>query len=253
MSQPWPEVAVILITRNAADVLGGALDSVPAGAEIVVADDRSDDGTPDLARRRGARVIPQDPERLAAANGNFDIARNDAARHATRPWWFFLDADERISPALADEVAARLPQEACAAFDMPRINRFWGRPVRLLGEDRQTRLVRRGLGRFPDGPLHQKMVIEGRIDRLAAPLIHENIRNWRDVRLRFERYVPVEARQLPFVPARRVATEGLGHFVYYYRDQGAWRDGALGLMVSLIYAAYRVAVLREARRRASHA
>ncbi len=246
---PWRDISVVLITRNAAAVLDGALASIPAGAEVIVADDGSTDGTCDLASRRSARVVPQDPVRLAAARGNFDVARNGAARHATRPWWLFLDADERITPALAIEIAAALPTAGKAGFDMPRTNLFWGRPVRLLGEDRQIRLVRRGLGRFPDGALHQKMIVDGDIGRLAAPLLHENVRNWRDVRERFHRYVPVEAAHLTMRPTRRqVAASAVWHLAHYYGTMGAWRDGARGLLVSCIYAAYHAAVLHAARR-----
>ena len=250
----WSSISVILITREAAGVLGPALDSIPREAEVIVADDTSSDGTAGLARARGATVVAQDPAVLAAAHGNFDVARNAAASHATRDWWFFLDADERMTPELAAEVAAARPAPACAAFDLPRTNRFWGRPVRLLGDDRQVRLVRRGRGRFPEGPLHQKMVVEGEVAHLAAALLHDHIRSWRDVRERFRRYVPVEAAAIPARPSwPAILQAGAGHFVYYARTMGAWRDGARGLLVAAIYAAYRMAVLRAARRLPKHA
>ena len=98
-------MSVVIIARDAAHVLSGALASVPGQAEVVVADGASRDATPAVARAHGAHVVTQDLSAVSEAGGNFNVARNAAARHASREWVFFLDADERITPALAGEIA----------------------------------------------------------------------------------------------------------------------------------------------------
>lgn len=246
----WSRVSVVVITRDAERELPAALASVPAAAEIIVADGASRDATVTVARAHGARVIAQDLTAVAAAGGNFDLARNHAASHARRDWIFLLDADERIPPALAAEISESVAGEECAAFDMPRVNLFWGRPVRLLGEDRQLRLVRRGRGRFAGRELHRRMRVDGSIGHLSAPLVHDNVTSWRDVARRFRRDVPIQAAALP-APPRLLETCRIPPrmFRYYYWTNGAWRDGLRGFAASLAYALYEGAIAAVAMRR----
>lgn len=251
MHSDCPDLSVVVLTRDVAEVLEGALASVPPGAEIVVADGGSRDGTRAIARRSGARVIDQDLAAVAAAGGNFDLARNDAAEKARRPWVFFLDADERLSAPLARELAELLAGEpAASAYEVPRRNLFWGRPVRLLGDDYQVRLVRRGAGRFEGRSLHARMQVDGAIGRLASPLIHLNVRSWRDVVRRFRRDVPIAAGALEErPPVGRALREPFHMFRLHYCSHQAWRDGPRGLLVSVVYAAYHGAILWTRRRR----
>ncbi|MBN1867622.1 glycosyltransferase family 2 protein [Candidatus Sumerlaeota bacterium] len=246
----WSRITVVLIVRDAADVLPAALESVPAEAEIVVADGASRDATVEAARTRGARVIAQDLEAVRRAGGNFDVARNAAAEHATRPWVFFLDADERLSPELAREIGLLAEDTLHAAYRFPRRNLFWGGPVRLLGEDRQTRLVRKGKGRYSGSALHRSIEVDGSVGDLDGVLIHENVRAWVDVVRRFRQYVPVEAGNLRPAPGfGTVCATPWRMFRYYYVTNRAWKDGARGLIVSVVYAAYRFAIAWKARSR----
>lgn len=242
----WSEISVVMIVLDAEDLLADALGSVPQEAEIIVADGGSKDGTTRIARRHGARVIAQDLAAIAQADGNFDVARNEAAEHATREWIFFLDADERITEELNSEIEALdAPGDG---FEVPRINLYWGKPVRLLGEDRQIRLVKKGRGRYEGTALHQKLSVDGPVGRLRSPLLHLNLRGWADVSLRFHRYLPSEARHHAPVPTRRKAMALSCHmFRYYYCRSGAWKDGWRGFLVSAIYSVYHGAAAWQAR------
>jgi glycosyltransferase involved in cell wall biosynthesis len=246
----WGQLSVVLITRSAAEVLPAALASIPSDAELIVADDDSKDGTVEIARAAGAKVIRQDRQAVVAAEGNFDVARNHAAKACTRPWVFFLDADERVSAELAREITEAIDRAtATSAFDMPRVNLFWGQAVRLLGEDRQLRLMRRGRGLFEGVALHRSPRISGPVGHLDAPIVHDNVRSLRDVVRRFRLYVPIEARSLQPVPSMvDVLRIPLRMFRYYYLQNQAWRDGAIGLTVSAIYALQHGAVAWKTRR-----
>ena len=247
----WDAVSVVMIVLNEADRIGAALDSIPAGAERIVADGGSRDESVAVAQRHGAHVVQQDDGAIRTARGNFDVARDAAARrYAGRPWIFYLDADERISDELAAEISARLDDPEPAAYDMPRINMYWGRPVRLLGEDRQIRLFRAGRGAYPGRELHEELAVTGPIAHLTGPLRHENVRCWKDIRRRLQRYVPLEAQGLARRPSRgEVARAFDRRFSYYYLTQGAWRDGWRGLAISAVYALQHAHVLYEARKR----
>ena len=246
----WSQVSVVLITREAAAVLPDALRSIPPEAEVIVADADSRDETASIARENGARVVAQDLDAIDQAGGNFDVARNQAADHASRSWLLFLDADERLSPELAREIDCLDPATRHVAFRIPRVNLFWGRSVRLLGEDRQLRLVRKGRGRHDGRTLHQPLQVDGTIGEMHGRLIHENVRTWMDVVRRFRQYVPVESRALQPLPCRWTAfITPWRMFRFYYFTNRAWKDGPRGLLVSAIYAAYHGAITWNARKR----
>jgi len=249
LADAWAQVSVIIITRDAAEVLPAALACIPSAAEVVVSDGGSHDDTVGIARFAGARLVPQDPAAVAAAGGNFDIARNAAAAATQRQWVMFLDADERIPKSLADEIAQAIAADEYDAYDMPRINLFWGKPVRLLGDDRQLRLVRRGHGRFEGRTLHRRLQVDGRVGHLSASLLHDNVRDWRDIVRRFQRDVPVQAAAEPMPALAEVLRTPVRMFRYYYVSNGAWRDGLRGFAASAAYACYHGAIAAAARGR----
>jgi glycosyltransferase involved in cell wall biosynthesis len=245
------QLTVGVITRDAAEVLPGLLASLPIEVEIVVADGGSRDGTVRCARAAGARVIAQDLDAVQAAAGNSDVARNAIHGAASRRWILFLDGDERLTEEVRHELARLLARESGhTAYEIPRINRFWGRPVRLLGDDHQLRLVRRNAGRYEGNTLHERMHVDGSIGRLHHPIVHLNVRRWRDVSRRLRREMQLEAAAPgPRPSLRRVFAEPFHLFRYYYFENQAWRDGPIGLLVSVVYAAHRGSLL-FARRRA---
>ena len=247
----WSRIAVVLIARNAADTLSEALRSIPPRAQVIVADGDSHDATANIARAHGAQVVAQDLDSVRRAGGNFDVARNAAGEHVSRDWILYLDADERLSPDLAEEIGRLSNDTPHAAFRFPRINLFWGRPVRLLGQDFVTRLTRKGRGRYLGSALHGQMQVDGSIGDLSGPLIHDNVRGWVDVVRRFRQYVPIEARAMrPAPDLWTVCAMPWRMFRFYYFTQHAWKDGFRGLIVSMIYAAYHSAIAWKARGRA---
>jgi glycosyltransferase involved in cell wall biosynthesis len=239
-----------MIVRNAASVLTGAIQSLPPGTDLVVADGDSTDQTALLAERLGARVISQNLEEVAKAGGNFDVARNQAGQYARHPWLLFLDADERLTDSLVEEIRQAILQEEYAAFALPRKNLFWGRPVRLLGKDFQIRLVKKGYGFYSGEKLQQPMAVQGQVGYLQSPLIHENMVHFREIYRKFKHYGSIEVKTYSERPSRgEVVRHPLRMFRYYYLGQEAWRDGPLGLFICLLYAFYHGWIIWGARRR----
>ena len=236
----WSSISVVMITRNAERSLAAALRSIPAGAEIIVADADSTDKTVSIACSFGARVIRQNQNLVAAAGGNFDVARNQAMDLADRNWLFILDSDEQLTAALAGEIAEVVQMDqAHAAYDIPRRNLFWGKEVRLLGEDRQIRLLQRERGRYVGHCLHCPICIEGMVGRLHEPLVHHNITCWPDVSRRFRRYLPIERRsKTPAAGPLSALRISCCMARYYLVRQQAWRDGWRGILTCCIYGVY---------------
>ena len=95
------KLTVTVITYNEAAHIQDALDSVAWADEVLVVDSGSTDGTADLARARGARVVVREWP-------GYGAQKNFAAASASHEWILSVDADERVTPELAAEVRALL-------------------------------------------------------------------------------------------------------------------------------------------------
>ena len=163
-----PGLSVVLITRNEAARIRACLASVSRWAdEIVVVDQHSTDGTADICRALGARVIAR--EMLAG----FGEQKNFAIGQATQPWVLSLDADEEVTEALRLEIEAAVARPGTSVgFRMPRLTSYLGRFIRHCGwyPSPVLRLFQRGRGRFDDALVHEELRVDGPVGDLRAPL-----------------------------------------------------------------------------------
>jgi glycosyltransferase involved in cell wall biosynthesis len=168
-------VSVLILVKNEADRLPGTLESVMWADEVVVVDTGSTDETIALAKRAGARVV-------SIPWGGFVGSRNRALQEPVHDWVLFIDADERVSDALREEIQTAL-QRSGAQFDgfsMPRLSRLMGREIRhgTWYPDVKMRLGRRSKGfRAIGGRVHEQLVVDGPIGRLGVDLLHTPYRN----------------------------------------------------------------------------
>jgi len=164
-------VSAVIITLNEERNLGPCLDSLHWVDEIVVVDAGSADRTADLARAAGARVF------VRGWTG-YGPQKNFALEQARGEWLLVIDADERVSDLLAEEIQGRLAGgtlDLHPAYDIPRRNYFFGQWLRWGGAypDRQVRLIRRGAGRYNDLLLHERLLVQGKAGHLSGHLVHE--------------------------------------------------------------------------------
>src|SRR5215211_4924443 len=152
-----PRLSAIVITSNEAAHIAECLHSVAFCDERIVVDCGSADATQDLAREAGAHVSFH-------PFGGFGAQKNFALSLATGDWVLSIDADERVTPALAAEIHAAISGDA-DGFEMPRLSHFCGRPMRHSGwyPDYVLRLFRRGRARFSDRLVHERVICEGRV------------------------------------------------------------------------------------------
>jgi hypothetical protein len=163
-------ISVCLIAGNEAQRIRRALESVAGWtSEVVVLlnDDVSDD-TDKIAELFGAKVF-REPWKGHVSQ------KNSATDKAAQPWILGLDADEEISPVLRDEIRRAMVEPGDnVAFCFPRCTNFCGRWIRH-GDwypDRQTRLWRKGRARWGGLDPHDKLIVQGRVGRLRADLLH---------------------------------------------------------------------------------
>ena len=150
---PRAPLSAVLITRNAAAVLAPCLESLAFADEIVVVDSGSSDGTAEIARRFGARLVQK--EWLG-----FGRQKQYAVDQARHDWVLCLDAEETVSPQLAASIQAALAAPVSPVYRMPRRNRFLGRWL-SHGEgypDWSPRLFNRMNARWSDDLVHEKVL-----------------------------------------------------------------------------------------------
>src|SRR3984893_657054 len=112
-----PRLSAIVITKNEAANIGDCLDTLAFCDERIVVDCGSSDETMAIAQGRGARTL------FHEWNG-FGPQKNFALSLATGDWVLSLDADERVSPELAEAIKAALADEAVDSFEFPRLSSF---------------------------------------------------------------------------------------------------------------------------------
>lgn len=187
-------VAALILTRNEERNLPDCLASVSWCEDVCVLDSGSEDGTVSLARRLGARVMER-PFDTFAAQRNAGL-ESGALRGE---WVLHLDADERVTPALRDEILRTTGAASRDAYRVASKLMFQGKWLKRAGmyPAYQVRLGRRDVLRFVQVGHGQREDLPGdRVGTLVEPLIHEGfskgIADWID---RHNRYSSDEARE----------------------------------------------------------
>jgi glycosyltransferase involved in cell wall biosynthesis len=217
-----PRLSAIIIVKNEARNIAACLDTLAFCDERIVVDGNSDDGTPDIARAKGARVT-------TAAWHGFGAQKNFALSLAGGDWVLSIDADERVSPALAHAIEAALGRHGADGYEMPRRSSFLGREMRHSGwsPDYVLRLFRRGRARFTDDLVHERVVCDGPVRRLAESLLHYPVVGLEDAVGRMDRYSTAGAEMLVASGRRLSFGSGIAHGLWSFLRAYVWRRGFL--------------------------
>ncbi len=252
MSVTAPQITAVVLTRNEARHLADCLAALRFCGRRLAVDCGSTDGTQTIAAAAGAELVHRDFD-------DFSSQRNFALSKIETEWALMIDADERVSAALAAELsrAAAAPGDA-AAFAFPRDNHYLGAPLRFAGtgRDRVVRLLRVGKTRY-ENLVHEAVKCDGPVRELAGPLIHLTVVSLADSLRKVVQYSELSALEL----RRRGRTIGpagilgrtLARFVKIYCLRFGVLDGARGLIAAGFEAAgvfFKYALLWEARRAA---
>ena len=194
-------VSAIVPTRDEERNIAACLQSLDWLDEVIVFDSHSTDQTVEIARAMGAMIVQRNFDNFSAhknwALDNIELGHD---------WVFFVDADERVTPELADEIRATIMRpDALDGYHVAREYWFWNRRMRSMYPDYNLRLIRRGKGRYEDRIVHEHMVVEGSAGYLKHHLVHRDdkgLERWLD---RHNHYSSMEAVE---VWRMRNASEG---------------------------------------------
>jgi len=223
------KLSVVLATRNEEKNIGACLQSVKDIAdEMVVVDESSTDRTREIAKKYGAKVYKVKHEPI------FHKTKQKALEKASGDWILQLDADERVTPELAEEIREVIEMDASllkqrkttakkqklferhqriiekrdgkigrstgevVAFFLPRLNLFLGKPLVHAGvyPDAAIRLVKKGKARFPAKSVHEQMEIDGEVAWLFNDLEHHDSPTLKRYFNRMNRYTDLQAKDL---------------------------------------------------------
>ena len=248
-----PKLSVTVITKNEAADIRAALASVRWADEIIVVDSESTDDTVAIARQMTERVVVR-------PWGGYVAQKNFAASLASNDWVLSLDADERVTPALALEIQRTLTNPDHKAYRMPRVTWHLGRWIRTTDwyPDEQLRLYDRRSARWTGQYVHEAVDVEGTVGRLQGEIEHFAYRDISDHLETIDRYTTYAARQMNETGRRAGLLQLAGHpplaFLRNYIARGGIRDGIPGLIISSLNAYYvflKFAKLRELQSKAN--
>lgn len=241
MSSIAPKLTALIPCKNERLNIRPCIESVrPVADEILIADSGSVDGTLDIVRRiGGCRVI----RREYVNSGDF---KNWAIPQAKHPWILLVDADERVTQPLAEEIKHVLSSGPVNdGYWIRRASYFMGHRIRFSGwqTDRVLRLFRSRLGRYDDSGDHAKMVIPtGKVGRVNARLLHYTYRSYDQFFRKFNRYTTQQAERWHREGRRTNALELLAagplRFLRGYLVQLGFLDGMAGLQVCALTGFY---------------
>jgi len=227
-----PRLSAITITKNSAADIADCLDSLAFCDERIVVDSGSDDDTVEIARSRGAQVTFH--EWLG-----FGPQKNFALTLVQGDWVLWLDADERITPELAEAIKSTIAKNDADGYRISRQSTFCGRTMRHSGwfPDYVLRLFRRSKGRFSDDIGHDHVICTGKVARLPGLILHYPVHRLEDVLVKVDRYSTLGAQKL-VGSGRRVwfvtgIVRGFFSFLRTYILRAGFLDGREGFLLAV--------------------
>ncbi|MBN1263828.1 MAG: glycosyltransferase family 2 protein [Candidatus Pacebacteria bacterium] len=232
------KISVAIATFNEEDNIKDCLQSVAQLAdEVIVVDGSSRDKTRQIAREQGARVIKTRPEPM------FHINKNKAIKACSGDWILVLDADERVSPLLTEEIKGLVKKwqsGEAVGYWLKRKNFFLGRFLTKGGQypDPVIRLFKKDKGWHPEVSVHEQIKIDGQVGWLKNDLLHLASPSFTRYLTRENRYSTLEAANLQKAAVKInlisfpnfLLLKPLGTFFSLYFRHRGFQDGFPGFV-----------------------
>lgn len=236
------KITVVITAYNEEKKLAACLDSVgDLASEIIVVDSSSTDNTPSIAKKYTKNVYRRENNLMLNSNKNFGFSK------ATGEWILSLDADERLTPELKEEILSTLNSQLSIpnGFWIPRKNIIFGKWIQgdMWWPDYQLRFFRRGKGKFPEKHVHEYIHVEGQTEKFVCPMVHYNYDSISQFIYKMDKiYTENESenilksgKNLSWVDAIRMP---LQDFIKTFFAQKGYKNGLHGLVLSLLQAMY---------------
>jgi len=230
-------VSVILVVKNEELNLEDALQSVEGFSEIIVIDDFSTDKTLSIARKYTTNIFQIKWQ-------GYSRQKQTGIDKASMPWVLVLDADERVTRALADEISSIVGNAEFNAYYIPRKNFFLGRWIRHGGwwPDYTLRLFRKESARMEQREVHEKIIAACKTGYCKNPLEHYTYRQISEYIKKMDIYSTLAAKELhkngTLSRIRQLVLNPPFTFFRMYLLQQGFRDGFYGFTLAVLYSFY---------------
>ena len=227
------KLTAIIPTFNEAMHIKPAIESVLFADEILILDSFSTDKTLEIAREFPVKIIQREYQYSASQ-------KNWAIPQATHEWVFILDADERITPGLKEEITAILknPPEDIAGFWVYRKNHFLGQPIKHSGwkNDKVIRLFKRDVCRYENKHVHAEIQTQYKLGFLSQKLEHFSFTSFNQYINKLNKYALWQAKDYDATTGKLTAyhfvLKPAWRFFKHYIIQQGFRDGTAGFIIS---------------------
>lgn len=233
-------LSVVIIAKNEEDNMVDCLSSVKGWAdEIVVVDDFSTDRTMEISRQYTPCVYQRKMD-------NEGVHRNAAAAQAKHEWVLYLDADERVTPELKEEISSVLPGTAHVAFSIPfrtYIGHYW---VNHSGwyPGSKTRLIKKSEFKYEDAPVHPRALYKGTCGHLTKDIIHYGYPDLEHFLQSLNRQTTLEAQKWVATGRRMPMFKGfwraIDRFFRSYIGKGGFKAGFMGFVIAYYAGLYQM-------------
>ena len=232
----WDRLSVIIIARDEERNIGPCLDSVLWADEVVVVDAFSQDRTVAVCQEKGVRVFRREWD-------GFVRQKRFALERAKGPWVLSLDADERVTEGLKQEILSILlsGDATCDGYAIPRRSYFLGKWIKHGGwyPGYQLRLFRKTKVRLPESRVHEGFVVDGRIGHLREDILHNTYPTMGHMLEKIHRYSTWLALDRLEREEKRIRwfdffIHPVGAFLRKYVSLLGFLDGIHGLILALM-------------------
>ena len=235
------KVTVVVITKNEEDNIAECLETAAWADELIVVDDESTDSTREISKKYTDKIFVRKME-------NEGRHRNWAYEQASNDWVLSIDADERITPELKEEVRTLLEgSPEFKAYTIPRRNHIGDHWLKYGGEypAAQTRLFLKNEFKYEEADVHPRAFLEGDCGHLKGDLIHYSHRDITDYLSSLNNHTSLEAKKW-YLTGRKMS---FGHAIWrafdrcFYRRllrKKAYKDGIYGITVAIFSGVYQL-------------
>ena len=243
------KITIVVIAHNEEKNIEACLKSVKDLAdEIILIDSSSTDNTAALAKQNGTKVIPRENNPMLNVNKNFGFEK------AAGDWILSLDADERVSEDLVNEIKrvvndSSAQNSSAVAYKIPRKNIIFGQWIEHTGwyPDYQTRLFKKGKAKFAAKHNHEQITVDGEVGTLENNLLHDHYKTLDEFLKKTFFYTKNEAEE-KIANGYKFKVEDLikspfQEFLSRYFARSGYKDGTHGLALSLLMSFYHLVII----------
>lgn len=237
-----PKITAIILTYNESTMIEGCLNTLNWCDELLVIDHNSTDETAQKAEALGAKVV-------GFAHPSFARRRNEAIKHASGDWLFYIDADERVTPTLAKEILVHTETGEASALRFRRKNYLYGHLFKHGGweNDWVTRVFKKADFKEWQGDIHESPLFNGAVEELHSALIHFTHRSTEDNLRKSANWTKLEAELIyksgiKPVTLLTIFRKGIMEFLRRAFFKKGYRDGLAGLIEALVQGMNRMMV-----------